>query len=327
MTISAEGGPIITKGVEAPLGTANVAVGVAGVAPYITGTAENPDAGPNCFAHGNMFKDPLYRYQAGRGPLAAGGYANQAAGFVDHYMQTVDITPSAIATANIAALANVTNGTAMTLVAASGAGITVTTAAFTVFNSGLVVPTAQRRIDANPAWTSVSFASGALQAWNRAAVGRAISITGSASATGGAFKVVGYDIYGFPQTETITAGAGAVTTNGKKGWKWITSVTPQFTDAHNYSVGTADIFEFPLQALKFCQVDIMWNNTWITANTGFVAADVTNPATLTTGSVRGTYAVQSASDGTKQLQIFQSLTPAQLLAAQGAASVFGIVPV
>lgn len=141
--------------------------------------------------------------------------------------------------------------------------------------------------------------------WNpQALVARAVCIRGSTSATGGDFLVSGYDIYGVPMTETITAGAGAVTTNGKKAFKYIASVVPQFTDAHNYSVGTTDIYGFPLRSDFFGDVAINYNATGITASTGYVAADTTT-ATATTGDVRGTYALQSAADGSKRLMIRQ----------------------
>lgn len=319
MTVTAIDGPYITIGAEAAMGTANQTTGVAGLAPYISGVTENPDAGPNAFFAGNMFKDMRYRYNRGGGSLAAGGYANQAVGYVDHYLQTIDFVPSTIATANIAALAAPTSGVAMTLVAATGAGITVTTASFFVLPTGLTVPTAQRRIDANPTWPSVSVSSSAMLAWGRAAVGRAVSLTSAANLSAINFTVRGYDVYGVAITETIT-GPNANTVNGKKGFKWITSVTPSATSASTVSVGTADIFEFPIRSDKFATVDLIWNNARITANTGYVAADTTT-ATATTGATRGTYATQTASDGTKALQVFQTIAPANLLTAPG---VFGV---
>src|SRR4051812_22826581 len=127
MTVTAYDGPIVTKGIEAALGSATAVAGGATGAPgpYISGATENPDAGPNVSYDGVAMKDAFYRYNAGGVALVAGGYPNQAVGFVEHQIQTVDLVPSAIATANIAALANVASGVAMTLVAATGAGITV----------------------------------------------------------------------------------------------------------------------------------------------------------------------------------------------------------
>jgi hypothetical protein len=71
----------------------------------------------------------------------------------------------------------------------------------------------------------------------------------------------------------------------------------------NVTVGTGDVFGFPLRADFVHEVSIYWNSAAITASTGFVAAVTTSPATATTGDVRGTYAVQSSSDATKRLAI------------------------
>jgi hypothetical protein len=214
--------------------------------------------------------------------------------------------PSAIASANAAALQAVTNGTAMTLVASSGAGVTVLSAsAPATFQPTGRVQTSGIVIDGLPTTASFGTAGNFTTAfYNRSTcVGRVPSISGVASGTGGAFLVTGIDVYGFTCTQTITVAAGANTVNGLKAVKAIISVVPQFTDTHTYSVGFADIFGFGLLASFFGDVNLVWNNAVITANTGFTAADTTSPATAATGDVRGTYAVQSASDGTKRLMI------------------------
>jgi hypothetical protein len=212
--------------------------------------------------------------------------------------------PSAIATANIAALAHVVSGTAMTLVSASGAGITVLSASAPAF----FLPTGLSQasgvvIDGLP--SVHAFGSGGnfqTGFYNRGTyVGRGVSISGVGSGAGGTFTVAGLDIYGYPLTQLVTVAPGANTVNTLKTFKAVLSVTPNFTDAHNYSVGTADIYGFGILATYYGDVDINWNSALITANTGFVTADVTTPATNATGDVRGTYAVQSASDGTKRL--------------------------
>jgi hypothetical protein len=163
---------------------------------------------------------------------------------------------------------------------------------------------------------------GTVNLWNpQALISRAVSITGSASATGGAFLVSGYDIYGVPMTETITATSGATTTNGKKAFKYIASVVPQFTDAHNYSVGTTDIYGLPLRADFFSDISINYASAVVTANTGFTAAVTTSPATSSTGDVRGTYALQSAADGSKRLSVRQFILPANMSSLAG---LFGV---
>jgi hypothetical protein len=142
--------------------------------------------------------------------------------------------------------------------------------------------------------------------WNpQCLVARAVSVTGSASATGGNITISGYDVYGVPMSEVIAAPASATTVNGKKAFKYISSVVPAFTDAHNYSVGTTDIYGFPIRSEYFGDVVINYNATGITASTGYTAAVTTSPATTSTGDVRGTYALQSAADGTKRLMVRQ----------------------
>jgi hypothetical protein len=230
---------------------------------------------------------------------------------------TANYVPSAIATANIAAAAHVASGTAMTLVSSSGAGITVlTTAAPATFWPTGLVQSSGVVIDNLPSLamfgTGGNFTTGF---YNRSTcVGRAVSISGVAGGAGGAFTVAGLDIYGYPTTQLVTVAAGANTVNTLKTFKAILSVTPNFSDAHNYSVGTADIYGFGLFANVFGDAIINWNNALITSNTGFVTGDQTTPATTATGDVRGTYATQSASDGTKRLVMRIALTLGDILA-------------
>ncbi len=216
--------------------------------------------------------------------------------------------PATAATANIAALANAASGVAMTLVSTTGAGITVaSTSAPAYFWTNNVTLTSGLLIDGLPTYklfgTTGNFTTGFYDP--ASIVGRAVSITGVVNTAGGHFLVSGYDCYGFPMSEDITAAAGVATTNGKKAFKAITSVVPQFTDAHTYSVGTADVFGIGIRATTFSDLRVFWADAAITAVTGFVAAVTTSPATTTTGDVRGTYAVQgTASDGTRKLQIY-----------------------
>jgi hypothetical protein len=294
----------------------------------------NPDRGPSGGDIGWGILDPRFGYKIGGSGnvsgLIGGTQPNPAAIVMVSAaeMQLIDQAPSAIANNNIAAGQNATNGTPLTLVSSSGAGITVMASALTIPQTGLVVPSGNLAIDGLP--SLVFFGpTGSMAALDPTKqIARAISITGSTSATGGQFNVVGFDMYGQPQTEAITATAGATTTNGKKGWKFITSVTPQFSDAHNYSVGTTDIYEFPVRVIEFPMATVGWANAIVASATGFTAADQTSPATATTGSVRGTYAVQSASDGTKVLQMFVTPRVADLAAVASGnnVSLFGVTP-
>jgi hypothetical protein len=152
--------------------------------------------------------------------------------------------------------------------------------------------------------------------WNpMALLGRAVSVTAAASATYATATVTGYDVYGFPMSEAITITAGS-TVNGKKGFKYIKSVVLSGGTAdttHAYSVGTADVFAFPLRSDNFGDVLInsaasLTATTLITAATNYLPAVTTTPATTTTGDVRGTFAATSAT-GANRLVVRQSIAP------------------
>ena len=154
---------------------------------------------------------------------------------------------------------------------------------------------------------AIGFGSDAdVRIWNaNAMISRALIITASsASAPTTVWTINGLDVYGFPMTEQITVTPGtATTTNGVKAWKYILSATPNQTDAtYNWSVGTTDIIGFPIRSDNFqpgteWDVALEMNNAAITATTGYTAA-VKTTATATTGDVRGTYTLQTNSNGT-----------------------------
>lgn len=133
----------------------------------------------------------------------------------------------------------------------------------------------------------------------RQAIARGIVTTVSAGASSSNHIVVhGWDVYGQPMTESIAQ--GAATNYGKKAFKYIGSIVPDFTDGtNNYTVGTSDVFGFNQRA-DFLEETMVWWAGLLSAgsNYGFVAADITNPATTTTGDVRGTIQTSAIGGGT-----------------------------
>ena len=159
-------------------------------------------------------------------------------------------------------------------------------------------------------------------------ISRAVTVTTLAGSAASTFLVSGYDVYGVPMTQLLTSPGGAQTLTTTKAFKFINSIVPSASDAsHNVTVGTADVYGFPMRSDVFgvggvpADIQIYWNGALITANTGYLAAVTTSPATSTTGDVRGTYAVQSAANGTKALQIIQSPSLPNTAAAIG---LFGV---
>lgn len=255
----------------------------------------NTHAAPSTFYAGTALLDSRTSYAVGQ-PNA---YPINC--FYSGEAVVVDATPSAIAANNIAASQVPVAATPLTLVSTSGAGITVGVAITNALTGAAV--TGLKAIDTALGVVTFSGTTGGVSPYDPSkSIARNVRIITGADETGATFTVVGYDLYGYPMTETIT-GVNNATASGKKAFKYIASVTPAGTlSGTAVTVGTGDVFGIGLRADRFGQITVFWNSTLITANTGFVAA-VTTTASATTGDTRGTYAVQSASDGTKTLQI------------------------
>jgi hypothetical protein len=132
---------------------------------------------------------------------------------------------------------------------------------------------------------------------------RALSVTtGSGTTTSSTFTIVGYDIYGQSMTENIASGTVAsTTTNGKKAFYQIVSVTGTAGTTSTIVVGTTQLLGLPVRVIDggyICHVG--WNNAFA-IDSGTFAAAVTATATATTGDVRGTFSPSTAPDGVKRL--------------------------
>lgn len=274
----------------------------------------NSQIGPSSFAVGTALIDVRNGYENGQAATSPiyGWYASGD-------IPVINQTPSAISAVNIAAAQAPTANTPLTLVSTTGAGITVGASAYNIITQTSV--TGVLAIDGAMGFLPFG-QDGSLQMYDPTkAISRCVRITSAGNDSAATFKIVGFDIYGQPMTCTVT-GANAGVATSLKAFKYIQSITPAGTlSGSNVSVGTSDVYGFPLRADSFFQAGIVWNGSWITANAGFTAAVTTSPATALTGDVRGTYATQSASDGTKVLQI--TLTPSPNALATG--SLTGLV--
>ena len=128
---------------------------------------------------------------------------------------------------------------------------------------------------------------------------RALQI--NTSTTARTITISGYDYFGQPMTEAITVATAGTAKSGKKAFYQIASATINGS-ATAVTIGTTDILGLPVRAIDAGYVvKVGWNNTLAQDAGTFVAADMTTPATSTTGDVRGTYTPSSASDGIKRL--------------------------
>ena len=130
-------------------------------------------------------------------------------------------------------------------------------------------------------------------------VPRALQVNSSTTAR--TFTVSGYDYYGQAMTESIVVATAGTPKSGKKAFYQISGVTISGS-ATAVTVGTTDILGSPIRIIDGGYIiDPGWAGALAPDTGTFVAADTTNPATSTTGDVRGTYQPSSATNGTNRL--------------------------
>lgn len=264
----------------------------------------NPEGGPSMFNHGIALLDPRapFTYQPGQ------NFGKQVSGWLSLNCQTIDQVPQTATINNIVISSGATASVAMTLVAANTTGITVSSQVVNALTGQLV--TGLLALDS--AMTTFGFGSAnTIQIWDPTkAISRNIRISANGNDTSVVFTIRGYDLYGFPLTEAITGANGTSGTasiaSGVKAFKYIASVTPSANSGSTgVTVGTGDVIGLPLRADRFSELTAWLGNTAVVASTGFTAG-VTTAATSTSGDVRGTYALQTGSNGILRLAIKQA---------------------
>ena len=286
-----------------------------------------PDIAPSIDWGGSGLMDPRLPYNLANSSTGAGvlGW------YGSNTPKVVSAIPSATGTNTIATGQHTTSGTTLSLLSTSGTlGITVvSTGGTTVLpNYGVTIPAGSCIIDTAPAYIrSTGGASGGhfyTAFYNPLnMISRAVSITSGAGASGGTFTIAGYDIYGYPMTQNLVSTGATVTVTTTKCFKFVTSVTPKFTDGTGtYTVGHADVYGLPLAADYFSDVDIYWNNAIQAAST-FTAA-VKTTATASTGDVRGSFTPGSSSNGTIRLDMYVQPAIARVMQTPQSVGLFGV---
>ena len=175
----------------------------------------------------------------------------------------------------------------------------------TQFGPGAAVPNAEAN----------ALAGGMFRLFNSVgALSRNITISTTTTSATGTLTVRGFDVHAQAMSETLTVATTVPgTVSGKKAFKYVLSVTPNYTDATGtYSVGVGDVYGLPFRMDRYEYLQYCWAGINNVNQTGFVAADLTNPATATTGDVRGTINVATitngtASNGVRRLWVLQTL--------------------
>lgn len=132
-------------------------------------------------------------------------------------------------------------------------------------------------------------------------VPRAATITSTGDDSTVNFTLTGLDVYGKAMVWR-TAGPNAGATTSPKAFKSISQVAVDTAVVSTLvAIGTGDSFGFPLKIAKRSDVLIYWDGALVTTSSGFAAGVATSSAT--SGDVRGMYAVQSAADAVKVLDM------------------------
>jgi hypothetical protein len=149
--------------------------------------------------------------------------------------------------------------------------------------------------------------------------------------TGYSVTAVGYDAIGNLMTETVAITANGTVT-GRKAFKHILRFdllkTGGGTLTGTIAIGTSDTFGFNLKSEAWEYVNLYWAGAYASVSTGYTAGDATDPSTAASNDTRGTYTVQSASNGTNRLAIFMSLPARQALAStwDDPSTMHGVIP-
>lgn len=163
---------------------------------------------------------------------------------------------------------------------------------------------------------SISWAAGLFRLFNPLqAISRNITVSTITASATGTITVLGFDVHSQAMSENLTIATGTATVTGKKAFKYIASVTPNFTDTTGtYSMGVGNLMGLPFRMDRYEYLNYCYGGINSSNSTGFVACDLTNPATATSGDVRGTInlaTINSGSpgvaNGTSRLFIVQTL--------------------
>ena len=106
-------------------------------------------------------------------------------------------------------------------------------------------------------------------------VPRAVGVFLTAGGTPRAYTIVGYDYAGQKMSEVITSVANA-TTNGKKAFRQILSVTGAGGSVQPITIGTTDILGIPVRVTDRGYTTPRWNNTLAQDAGTLVVADTTD---------------------------------------------------
>jgi hypothetical protein len=136
-------------------------------------------------------------------------------------------------------------------------------------------------------------------------------IVDSGGADDAVITIYGYDVYGQPMAEAITAN-GTTAVAGKKAFKVVTRVHASKTVANGLFIGDSKILGLPVFLPADTATAVVLGDfedtTFDTSLDGTLVAGVQTKPTATTGDVRGTYDVGFTPDGATRSALLVYLT-------------------
>jgi hypothetical protein len=134
----------------------------------------------------------------------------------------------------------------------------------------------------------------------REMLSRGLAVQASTVQAGtGTILISGWDVWGQPMTELVTA-LGTTSAYTKKAFKYVQSAVPQTlgtTITATYTLGLSDVFGFPFRTDQPEYITAQAGGTTLSNTVGITTAVIT-AATNTTGDVRGTIQVSGLGGGT-----------------------------
>lgn len=256
-------------------------------------TQSNPQQGPSLFNAGVALIDPRspFTYQPGS-PTTKTVW-----GVLESHYWGIDQVVSTATANNIAAAQTATAGTALTLRSANTTGVTVSVSVTSALTGQVVTGL----IALDSAMTGVTFGQvGTVQLWDPTkAVARCVTVTSNADDATGTYTIAGYDLYGYPLSQTLTGGSTASVTS-TKAFKYVASVTPAGTvNSTGVTVGTADTIGLPLRADRQANCLIYWGNPPQLMSESTTASEqvITIPVTLSQISSTSNFFVAAPFNG------------------------------
>ena len=153
---------------------------------------------------------------------------------------------------------------------------------------------------ATPAPSTITTSTGATASVWALDVPRNITATSTSAVADTVFTITGYDEPKVKVVDQFTIAAGASAGAGKKAMKYIESIaiySAGDVTTDTVTVGWGDVLGLPYKLTSKADAVRVFFNDVLDDSATVVKADATDPATATTGDVRGTVDTNSASDG------------------------------